>query len=110
MSLIASPQKIIAAPELIETMKVYHHMHMDLKHVQNLIETEFSPAHAELYSLIAREDQVMSTYGLECATEMDPDELATCLGDLVRASYIRVFNKHNRRPAWEIVKDIAKAS
>lgn len=85
-------------------------MHTDIKLIQKQIEDDFSPAHAELYYLIAREDQVMSTYGLECATDMDPDELASCLGDLVRASYIRVYNKHNRRPAWETVKDIAIAS
>ncbi len=74
------------------------------------LKTEFGEQHAELYELIAREDRVMSTYALECASEMDPEIVALCLGDLVRASYIKVYQKHGRRPAWEIVKEIAKAS
>lgn len=85
-------------------------MHTELNQTINTIEADFSASHAQIYELIAREDQVMSTYGLECATELTSDEVASCLGDLVRASYVRVFNKHNRRPAWETVKDIAKAS
>ena len=84
-------------------------MNMEIKHTLELIEEEFSPAHAEIYRLIANENQVMSTYGLECATDMDAETVASCLGDLVRGSYIRVFTKHNRRPAWETVKDVAKA-
>ena len=85
-------------------------MSLNLSQKTQELEQKFGEQHAEIYTLIAREDQVMSTFGLECATEMDPEILALCLGDLVRGGYIKVFEKHNRRPAWEIVKDIAKAS
>jgi len=71
---------------------------------------EFGEQHASIYELIAKDDQVMSTYALECATELDSEIVALCLGDLVRSSFVRVYQKHNRRPAWETVKDIAKAS
>lgn len=71
---------------------------------------KFGEQHARIYELIARDDRVMSTYALECASEMDPEIVALCLGDLVRGSYIKVFHKHGRRPAWEVVKSVAEAS
>ena len=74
------------------------------------LNTEFGEQHAKLYELIARDDQVMSTYALECASEMDSEIVALCLGDLVRSDYIKVYQKHGRRPAWEVVKSVAKAS
>ena len=85
-------------------------MTINLSQIIQELQEKFGEQHAEIFKLIAREDQVMSTFGLECATEMDPEILALCLGDLVRGQYIKVFDKHNRRPAWEIVKDVAKAS
>jgi len=74
------------------------------------LESEFGEQHSAIYQLIATNDQVMSTYAIECATEMDADIVALCLGDLVRSDYIRVYQKHGRRPAWEIVKAVAIAS
>ncbi|RLA03973.1 MAG: hypothetical protein DRQ47_04145, partial [Gammaproteobacteria bacterium] len=71
---------------------------------------EFSDDHAKLYELIARNDQVMSTYALECASDVDNETVAQYLGDLVRASYVKIYQKHGRRPAWEVVKAVAKAS
>ena len=47
---------------------------------------------------------------VECALEIDPEIVALCLGDLVRSSFIKIYQKHGRRPAWEIVKSVAKAS
>lgn len=82
----------------------------EILELKQSIQEQFSANHARIFELIAREDQIMSTFGVECATELPSEEVATCLGDLVRASYIRVYNKHNRRPAWETVKDVAKAS
>ena len=73
------------------------------------ITDELGPNHAEIYRLISQEEQSMTTFGIECATGLTSDEVAECLGDLVRASYIRVYSKHNRPTAWETVKDIAKA-
>ena len=73
------------------------------------ISEQFGPNHVSIYRLISADDQVMSTFGLECATNLSSDVLAKCLGDLVRASYIRVYNKHNRPAAWETVKEVAKA-
>jgi len=85
---------------------------MQPDHIQTIIKltSEFGEQHAQIYELIARDDQVMSTYAIECSSEMDSEIVALCLGDLVRASYIRVYEKHGRRPAWEIVKTVAKAS
>lgn len=74
------------------------------------LKSEFGEQHAKLYELIARDDQVMSTYALECASEIDPEIVALCLGDLVRSAFIRVYQKYGRRPAWEVVKSVAKAS
>ena len=74
------------------------------------LKSEFGEQHALIYDLIARDDQVMSTYALECALEMDTEVVALCLGDLVRASFVKIYQKHGRRPAWETVKSIAKAS
>ena len=74
------------------------------------LKSDFGEQHAKIYELIARDDQVMSTYAIECASEMDSEIVALCLGDLVRASFIKVYQKHGRRPAWEVVKSIAKAS
>ena len=74
------------------------------------LKSEFGEPHALIYELIARDDQVMSTYALECALEMDTEAVASSLGDLVRASYVKIYQKHGRRPAWETVKSIAKAS
>jgi len=74
------------------------------------LKSEFGEQHARIYELIARDDQVMSTYALECALEIDPEIVALCLGDLVRSSFIKIYQKHGRRPAWEIVKSVAKAS
>ncbi|MBT8448276.1 MAG: hypothetical protein KJO69_01215 [Gammaproteobacteria bacterium] len=85
-------------------------MPINLSQTLKELQDKFGDQHAQIYELIAREDQVMSTYGLECATEIDSEIVALCLGDLVRSNYIKVFDKHNRRPAWEIVKDVAKAS
>lgn len=90
--------------------RVKEHMTINLSQKIQELKEKFGEQHAQIYQLIAREDQVMSTFGLECATEMDPEILALCLGDLVRGQYIKVFDKHNRRPAWEIVKSVAKAS
>ncbi len=74
------------------------------------IQSEFGEQHLNIYQLINNDDQVMSTYALECATEFDSDIVALCLGDLVRSAYIRIYQKHGRRPAWEVVKRVAKAS
>ncbi|MCP3673296.1 MAG: hypothetical protein GY829_02320 [Gammaproteobacteria bacterium] len=74
------------------------------------LKSEFGEQHAKIYELIARDDQVLSTYALECALEIDPEIVALCLGDLVRSSFIKIYQKHGRRPAWEIVKSVAKAS
>ncbi|MFT5520154.1 MAG: hypothetical protein ACI9IA_000742 [Enterobacterales bacterium] len=74
------------------------------------LNSEFGEQHAKIYELIARDDQVMSTYALECASEIDNEIVALCLGDLVRASFIKIYQKHGRRPAWEVVKAVAKAS
>lgn len=71
---------------------------------------EFGEQHAIIYELIARDDQVMSTYALECSSEIDSEIVALCLGDLVRSAYVKIYQKHGRRPAWEVVKSIAKAS
>ena len=85
---------------------------MDQEQLLNMarIKEAFGEQHAEVYRRIASEDRVMSTYALECACDMDKDILDLCLGDLVRANFIRVFQKHGRRSAWETVKDVAKAS
>ncbi len=85
---------------------------MQPDHIQIIIKltSRFGEQHAQIYELIARENQIMSTYALECSSEMDPEIVALCLGDLVRASYIKVYQKHGRRPAWETVKVVAQAS
>ncbi len=70
---------------------------------------QFGKDHAHIYRLISEQDQIMSTFGLQCATNMSSELLDECLGDLVRASYIRVYAKHNRPTAWETVKEVAKA-
>lgn len=70
------------------------------------LKKEFGDQHARIYELIARDDQVLSTYAIECASEMDPEIVALCLGDLVRASYVKIYQKHGRRSAWETVKSI----
>ena len=74
------------------------------------LKSEFGEQHARIYELIAREDQVMSTYAIECASEMDPEIVALCLGDLVRSSFIKTYQKYGRRLAWETVKSVAVAS
>lgn len=74
------------------------------------IAANFGDHHARIYSLIAQDNQIMTTYGLECATDLDSEVVAKCLGDLVRGSYIRVYEKAGRRPAWETVRNIAIAS
>jgi len=74
------------------------------------LKSAFGEQHAHIYELIASDNQVMSTYALECALEMDPEIVALCLGDLVRASYIKVYQKHGRRAAWETVNTVARAS
>lgn len=74
------------------------------------LNAEFGEQHSRIYELIALDDQVMSTYALECASQIDSEIVALCLGDLVRASYIKIYQKHGRRSAWEVVKSIAKAS
>ena len=83
-----------------------HHLPMTISKLTG----EFGEQHARIYELIARDDQVMSTYALECALEMDSEIIALCLGDLVRSSYVKIYQKHGRRPAWETVKSVAKAS
>ena len=84
-------------------------MQDNITHILNTISNQFGANHAELYRLISEQDQVMTTFGLECATNLCPEVLAECLGDLVRASFIRVYSKHNRPSAWETVKEIAEA-
>ena len=84
-------------------------MHNNNNQIIELITEQLGPNHADIYRFIAEEDQIMSTYGLECATNLSPEILDECLGDLVRASFIRVYTKHNRPPAWETVKEVAKA-
>jgi hypothetical protein len=74
------------------------------------LKAEFGEQHANIYELIARDDQVMSTYALECASELDTGIVALCLGDLVRSTYIKIYQKHGRRAAWEVVKSVAIAS
>jgi len=74
------------------------------------LNSEYGEQHSRIYELIARDDRVMSTFALECASEFDGEIVALCLGDLVRASYIKTYEKHGRRSAWEVVKTIAKAS
>ena len=84
-------------------------MQDNITHILNSISNQFGASHAEIYRLISEQDQVMTTFGLECATNLSSDVVAACLGDLVRASYIRVYSKHNRPSAWETVKEIAEA-
>ena len=84
-------------------------MHNNNDQIIDLISEQLGPNHADIYRLIAEEDQIMSTFGLECATNLSSEVLAECLGDLVRASFIRVYSKHNRPAAWETVKEVAKA-
>ena len=84
-------------------------MHDNTNQIMKVISDQLGSQHAEIYRLIANEDQIMSTFGLECATNLSEDVLAECLGDLVRGSFIQVYTKHNRPSAWETVKEIAKA-
>jgi len=89
---------------------VIQHMQNRILEIASKLQSEFGEQHRMIYQLIAKNDQVMSTYAIECATEMDADIVALCLGDLVRSDYVRVYQKHGRRPAWEIVKPVALAS
>jgi hypothetical protein len=81
-----------------------------ISHTPDAISNQFGTDHAEIYQLIAEQDQIMTTFGLECAVNLSAERVAECLGDLVRASYIRVYSKHNRPSAWETVKEVAQAS